>query len=146
MKSQYKMIILYSTFCILLLVYIICIKEKNIFREAFTSSVLKINTLSRMNPTYRPMLQQPYNDHGSSKPKMLASKGDVNSMYSLYSMSSINEEKDENLNCKKGQLYNGKSAIRTGENECNTNKYCIGCKNATFYKNTRRNTGFCKCM
>jgi len=145
MKTQYKMIILYSTFCMLLLIYIICIK-KNIFREAFTSTISKINTLSRMNPTYRPMLQQPYNDPGSSKPKTLASKGDVNAMYSLYSMSNINEKKGENLNCKKGQLYNGKSSMRTGENECNTSKYCAGCENATFYKNTRRNTGFCKCM
>ena len=160
MKTPYKLFILYLTLAILFFIYISLVK-KNIFKEAFTNTMVKINTLSRMQPKYRPMLVQPYGDTAFKKLKMttsdLIASGELGPQYSLSALSGEVESTNDYLYssaktpysssfCQKGKLYNGSSEVILGESECTNTKYCSGCGNATFYKNTRRDTGFCKCL
>jgi len=163
MKPTYKLIILYFAFAILLFIYIVCVK-KNIFKEAFTDTIMRINTLSRMNPTYRPMLVQPYSDttfkNINTATKDLISSGGLGPQYTLSELTKEVETTNDylssvcdavpqyssNSSCPKGKMYSGNGEVLLGESECSTSKYCSGCSNATFYKNTRRDTGFCKCL
>ena len=162
MKTTYKLFILYSTFAILMFIYVICVK-KNIFKEAFTDTIVRINTLSRMNPTYRPLLTQPYNDVTFKKLNMttrdLIASGGLGPQYTLSALTGEVETTNNYLaslikaspsssqkSCPQGRLYSGMGGVILGESECSTSKYCSGCSNATFYKNTRRDTGFCKCL
>lgn len=160
MNPTYKLFILYSTFAILMFIYVICVK-KNIFKEAFTDTIVRINTLSRMNPTYRPSLTQSYNNGSFKKLNMTTrdfiASGGLGPQYTLSALtgevettnnylSSLIRSSSSEKSCPQGKLYTGNSEITLGESECSTSKYCSGCSNATFYKNTRRDTGFCKCL
>ena len=160
MKTTYKLFILYSTFAILMFIYVICVK-KNIFKEAFTDTIVRINTLSRMNPTYRPSLTQSYNNGSFKKLNMttrdLIATGGLGPQYTLSALTGEVETTNNYLaslirpsssqkSCPQGRLYSGMGEVILGESECTKGKYCSGCSNATFYKNTRRDTGFCKCL
>lgn len=160
MKIIYKLFVLYVILAILFLTYII-MSKKNVFKEAFTNTVLKINTLSRMRPKYRPSLVQPYNEKSFKKVKMttkdLIASGGLGPQYTLSGLTGSNEKNDDlsplvvvtrqnPSSCQKGKLYKGNTNVMMGENECSTSKYCKGCSSATFYKNTKRDTGFCKCL
>jgi len=61
-------------------------------------------------------------------------------------LASLIRSSSSQKSCPQGKLYTGMGEVILGESECSRSKYCSGCTNATFYKNTRRDTGFCKCL